>query len=258
VRGVPFRFVIARSREAYVAAGDAQIGVAAHAPHLLSADGAIEPVLTPVASEYITQGAYLRYGKRIIDVTLGTALLLLALPLIALVALAVALTSGWPVFYRSSRTGMDGRPFQMWKFRTMVRDADAVSDRWRDTHPALAQEMATAWKLREDPRVTPLGGFLRRSSLDELPQFVNVLRGEMSLVGPRPYLCRESLDPALARSIVAVRPGLTGPFQVRGRNTLSPSQRQQLEAEYWRGVGLASDFGYLPHTLRPLMRLDGH
>jgi undecaprenyl-phosphate galactose phosphotransferase len=146
----------------------------------------------------------------------------------------------------------------MWKFRTMVRDADAVFDRWRETHPALALEMEANWKVHRDPRITPLGGFLRRSSLDELPQFLNVLRGEMSIVGPRPYLSRESLDPLLAASIVAVRPGITGPFQVRGRNTLPPIERQKLEATYWRSVGMWSDVGYMLQTVRPLVRLDGH
>ncbi len=217
-----------------------------------------EPALTPVATERIATGFYLRYGKRIVDVTLATLLLIILLPLIAAVALVALVSSGWPVFYRSSRIGLDGCEFQMWKFRTMVRDADAVSERWAQTHPALAQEMEANWKLKRDPRVTVLGTFLRRSSLDELPQFVNVLRGEMSIVGPRPYLSREALDPMLAPSIVAVRPGLTGPFQVRGRNGLLPIQRQKLEAAYFRDVGLMHDLRYMLMTVRPLLRLDGH
>jgi lipopolysaccharide/colanic/teichoic acid biosynthesis glycosyltransferase len=218
----------------------------------------LEAVFTPVATERIAHGFYLRYGKRALDVVLGTLLLIIVLPLVALVAAAVLVTSGRPVFYRSARLGMDGNEFQMWKFRTMTRDADAVFDRWKETHPALAEEMETRWKVHRDPRVTPLGGFLRRSSLDELPQFLNVLRGEMSIVGPRPYLSRESLDPMLLRSIVAVRPGLTGPFQVQGRNAFSPIERQKLEATYWRGVSLLSDAAYMLQTARPLLRLDGH
>jgi lipopolysaccharide/colanic/teichoic acid biosynthesis glycosyltransferase len=223
-----------------------------------SEQAAEAPLLTPIATERIARGFYLRYGKRMLDVTVATALLAVVVPLIAIVALVVVVTSGWPVFYRSSRVGLDGREFQMWKFRTMVRDADAAYERWKDTHPALAQEMEANWKVHRDPRITPLGGFLRRSSLDELPQFINVLRGEMSIVGPRPYLSRESLDPMLAASIVAVRPGITGPFQVRGRNTLPPIERQKLEATYWRGVTLWSDVAYMLQTARPLVRLDGH
>lgn len=238
-----------------MAEGDALFGAAARVAPL---GGYAEPILTPVVLEGIRRGTYLRWGKRVLDVMLGTALLISILPLFALVALAVLATSGWPMFYRSPRLGMDGRVFQMWKFRTMVRDADAVRDRWRETHPELAARMDASWKLKEDPRVTPLGAFLRRTSLDELPNFINVLRGEMSLVGPRPYLSTEVLDPTLFAAIVAVRPGITGPFQVRGRNTLAPGDRMRIEAWYWRDVGLLSDLWYLVRTLRPLARMDGH
>jgi undecaprenyl-phosphate galactose phosphotransferase len=140
----------------------------------------------------------------------------------------------------------------------MVRDADAASQRWAETHPALARELETNWKVKADPRVTRVGIMLRRSSLDELPQLLNVLRGEMSIVGPRPYLPHESLDPMLEPSILAVRPGLTGPFQTRGRNGLMPIERQKLEASYWRDVRLASDMRYVLRTVRPLLRMDGH
>jgi lipopolysaccharide/colanic/teichoic acid biosynthesis glycosyltransferase len=240
---------------ARVAAGDARSHAAARA---VPAGAYAEPILTPVALEGIRRGAYLRWGKRVLDVTLGTALLLSVLPLFALVALAVLATSGWPIFYRSPRLGMDGRVFQMWKFRTMVRDADSLPGQWAVTEPALARELQERWKLACDPRVTPLGTFLRRSSLDELPQFINVLRGEMSIVGPRPYLPREVLDPLLAPSITAVRPGLTGPFQTRGRNGLLPIERQKLEATYWRDIRFVRDLGYLVLTARPLLRMDGH
>ena len=218
----------------------------------------IETALTPVAVERIASGFYLRYGKRIFDVVAATVLLLALLPLVIAVALAVIASSGWPVLYRSSRVGLDGRTFRMWKFRTMVRDADAASRRWTETHPALARELQTNWKVKADPRVTRLGGALRRSSLDELPQLLNVLRGEMSIVGPRPYLPHESLDPMLSPSILAVRPGLTGPFQTRGRNGLMPIERQKLEASYWRDVSFANDLRYVLRTVQPLLRMDGH
>jgi exopolysaccharide production protein ExoY len=201
---------------------------------------------------------YRRRGKRAFDVIAGMALLIVLAPLLLLVAAIVLVMSGWPVFYGSERIGLDGRRFQMWKFRTMVRDADAVFERWKDTHPERAAQLLTNWKLEADPRVTALGRFLRRSSLDELPQFWNVLCGEMSIAGPRPYLSRESLDPELARAIISVRPGLTGPFQVRGRKGLSPQARMQLEAGYADDVRLMKDFGYIVRTLRPLMELDGH
>lgn len=218
-----------------------------HAP----AEAALRPPLAP-------RTLYARRGKRILDLVLGVVLTVALVPLIAVVALAVLVTSGWPVFYGSRRTGLDGRPFQMWKFRTMVRDADAVFERWKETHPDRAAQLLTHWKLENDPRVTVLGRFLRTSSLDELPQFWNVLCGEMSIVGPRPYLSREAIDPLLAPAIVAVRPGLTGPFQVCGRKELSPQARMQLEAAYAPRLGFFGDVAYMLRTVRPLLRRDGH
>jgi lipopolysaccharide/colanic/teichoic acid biosynthesis glycosyltransferase len=204
-----------------------------------------------------SRGAYERWGKRVLDATLGPVLAVVLSPLIAGVALAVLVTSGRPIFYGSERIGQGGRRFVMWKFRTMVADADAVYERWKDTHPHLATELSTRWQLPHDPRVTPLGGFLRRSSLDELPQFWNVLRGEMSIVGPRPYLEREAMEPALARAIHSVKPGLTGPFQVRGRKGLSPLARMEIEANYSREVGFWRDVRYMLRTIGPLLKLDG-
>jgi exopolysaccharide production protein ExoY len=203
-------------------------------------------------------GFYARRGKRIVDVVLGLLLGLMLLPLMVAVAFIVLVTSGRPVLYTSERLGMGGKSFPMWKFRTMVRDADAELERWKLTHPDRAAQLLTHWKLARDPRVTLVGRFLRKSSLDELPQFWNVLRGDMSLVGPRPYLSRESLEPALAAAIVAVRPGLTGPFQVCGRKELAPAARMRLEATYAAESGLIRDLTYVALTARPLFRLDGH
>jgi exopolysaccharide production protein ExoY len=215
-----------------------------------------ETTPAPVAAPE-SHDAYQRWGKRLLDGTLGPVLALAALPLIAAVSLAVLVTSGRPIFYGSERIGQGGRRFVMWKFRTMVTDADAVYERWKETHPHLATELSTKWQLSHDPRVTPLGGFLRRSSLDELPQFWNVLRGEMSIVGPRPYLEREAMEPTLARAIHSVKPGLTGPFQVRGRKGMSPLARMEIEANYAREVGFRRDVRYMLRTIGPLLKLDG-
>ncbi len=204
-----------------------------------------------------SRGAHERWGKPLLDATLGPVLAVALSPLIAAVALAVLVTSGRPIFYGSERIGQGGRRFVMWKFRTMVADADAVYERWKDTHPHLATELSTTWQLPHDPRVTPLGGFLRRSSLDELPQLWNVLRGEMSIVGPRPYLEREVMEPALAEAIHSVKPGLTGPFQVRGRKGLSPLTRMEIEANYSREIGFWRDARYMLRTIVPLLKLDG-
>lgn len=217
------------------------------------------PAATPVVLPgWPRTGFYQRRGKRIFDLVVGAALLLALSPLLLIVAATVLVTSGWPIFYGSERIGQDGRRFQMWKFRTMVRDADAVFERWKETHPERATHLLTHWRLEADPRVTVLGRFLRKSSLDELPQFWNVLCGEMSIAGPRPYLSREAVDPALARAITSVRPGLTGPFQVCGRKGLSPQARMQMEAAYVADVRLIKDIGYMIRTVRPLAELDGH
>jgi lipopolysaccharide/colanic/teichoic acid biosynthesis glycosyltransferase len=230
-------------------------------PIQLAAGAGIErraPVLTPIERARAPRpGFYQRRGKRTLDLALGAMLFVVLLPLIAAIACAVLVISGRPVLYASERAGRDGRRFRMWKFRTMDADADAQYEQWKQTHPHLASELSTNWKLQRDPRVTALGRFLRKSSLDELPQFWNVLRGEMSLVGPRPYLPREVIEASLAQAIAAVQPGLTGPFQVRGRKSLSPLSRMEIEATYSRDVGLLRDLGYGLRTLKPLITLDG-
>jgi lipopolysaccharide/colanic/teichoic acid biosynthesis glycosyltransferase len=150
-------------------------------PPILHGDASaqFETLAAPAAAPPMPSSLYARGGKRILDAALGAVLTVVLAPLIALVAIAVLLTSGWPVLYGSERIGLDGRKFQMWKFRTMVPDADAVFERWKETHPDRAIQLLTHWKLESDPRVTALGRFLRTSSLDELPQFWNVIRGEM-------------------------------------------------------------------------------
>ena len=209
------------------------------------------PLAAPASSFYE------RYGKRAFDIAAGSLLLLASLPLMLLVAIAVAMTSRGPILYRSERIGLHGRRFSMWKFRSMVRDADAVMARWIETHPDLAARYQTDYKLKDDPRITRIGRFLRQSSLDELPQFWNVVRGDMSLVGPRPYL--PTLPPAddLRALVFGIRPAVTGPFQVSGRNTMTPARRMALDAEYAARVTFRGDLRYLLRTLRPLLRMDG-
>ena len=219
---------------------------------------ALPTVALALAQGDVRRSFYLRRGKRVFDVVFATALFMALAPLLILVAAVVLVMSGWPIFYGSERIGLDGKRFQMWKFRTMVRDADATFERWKDTHPERASQLLTNWKLDADPRVTALGRFLRKSSLDELPQLWNVLCGEMSVAGPRPYLSREALDPSLAGAIVSVRPGLTGPFQVRGRKSMSPQDRMALEAGYSADVRFLKDLAYVARTAKPLLELDGH
>lgn len=206
------------------------------------------PVLAP-------RTFYARYGKRALDVMLGSVLLLLSAPIVALAALAVLVTSGWPAFYGARRLGRDGRPFTMWKLRTMRPNAEEILERLVREDGALALELKTHQKLVRDPRVTLVGKLLRRTSIDELPQLWNVVRGDMSLVGPRPYLRRDLSE--ADEDILAVRPGMTGPWQVSGRHRLPPRTRVALDRAYVRTMSFAHDLRLLLLTIRPLVRLDG-
>jgi exopolysaccharide biosynthesis polyprenyl glycosylphosphotransferase len=192
--------------------------------------------------------------KRGLDLVLGGLALVLAAPLIAVLALAVRLGSPGPAFYRQTRAGKGGRPFRMWKLRTMTADADA---RLGDL-VALDQLQEPVYKLRADPRVTRLGRLLRRWSLDELPQLLNVVRGEMSLVGPRPEDVRvvaRYREPELFR--LQMRPGMTGPMQVHGRGELSMRERLAVEREYIENYSLTRDIHLMVKTVAAVARGQG-
>jgi exopolysaccharide biosynthesis polyprenyl glycosylphosphotransferase len=184
--------------------------------------------------------------KRAFDVVAALVALFAALPLFVLAALATLLDSGLPIFFRQTRGGEHARPFQMLKFRTMVRDAEA-----RLPELVRFDELADPmFKLKADPRVTRVGRVLRRTSIDELPQLVNVLRGDMSIVGPRP----EQLDLVERYAPehqfrIAVKPGITGPMQVYGRGELTFEERLAVEREYVENLSLARDIRILLMTL---------
>jgi undecaprenyl-phosphate galactose phosphotransferase len=202
---------------------------------------------------------YQRRGKRLLDITLGSVLFVGLLPIMAAVAVAVLLTSGFPVLYAAERVGKNGRPFLIWKFRTMVRDAEKVLERWKETHHELAGEYERDFKLADDPRITALGRFLRKSRLDELPQLWNVICGEMSLVGPRPIVEREvSKYGERAGMFLSVRPGITGRWQMNGRNHVTYPDRVWIELAYCRSVTLLGDAGILVQTLTAPLRYDGN
>jgi exopolysaccharide biosynthesis polyprenyl glycosylphosphotransferase len=184
--------------------------------------------------------------KRCFDVLVSSVVLLVALPFLLLVALAILVGSGVPVFFRQVRAGERGRPFQMLKFRTMVKDAEAMLPELVP-FDELEEPM---FKLKKDPRVTRVGRFLRRTSIDELPQLFNVLRGEMSLVGPRP----EQLDLVERYAPehefrLEVKPGITGPMQVYGRGELTFEERLAVEREYVENLSLARDLRIVLMTL---------
>ncbi len=184
--------------------------------------------------------------KRAMDVLLSAVLLLPCLPLFALIALAIKLTSSGPVFFTQMRPGHNKRPFKMIKFRTMVKDADKLID--QVAH--MNQESGPAFKIKNDPRITHFGRFLRKTSLDELPQLINVLKGEMSLVGPRPLFYWEfnRIDDAWVQRRFSVKPGITGLWQVSGRSNVSFEGRIQMDLYYIDNWSLIKDLQILAKT----------
>ncbi len=202
-------------------------------------------------------GAGSRRIKRIFDVVAALLLGLLALPVGLVIALVICLESRGPVFFAHTRIGKGHRRFRLWKFRSMVVDADAVLQRHLEENPDRMWEWLRTHKLKDDPRVTRVGRFLRRTSLDELPQLWNVLAGDMSMVGPRPIVEEEAAKYGTAFSLYAqVKPGLTGLWQVSGRNDTSYRQRVDLDSKYIRNWTLGTDFRVLLDTARVVV--GGH
>lgn len=189
--------------------------------------------------------------KRAVDLALTLCLLLVIAPLILLVAIGVAISSGWPVIFSHHRVGRDGRLFPVFKFRSMRSNSDVVLTAFLDSDPSARDEWNTYQKLRNDPRVTRFGRFLRATSLDELPQLWNVLRGDMSLVGPRPITEQElhRYGPHAAL-YCAMRPGITGMWQVNGRSTLTFSQRISFDVDYVTKWSNLLDLRILAKTLK--------
>jgi lipopolysaccharide/colanic/teichoic acid biosynthesis glycosyltransferase len=191
-----------------------------------------------------------RVVKRLIDVVVGVASIALLLPLMALVAAAIVIDSrGWPI-YVQRRLGRFGADFPLLKFRTMVKNAEQMGDELFETDPKLKLEWRTFQKVRDDPRVTRVGKLLRKFSLDEIPQLINVALGHMSLVGPRPVL-----DGEIQRFgkevplILSVRPGLTGLWAVSGRSDISYEERAALESRYIREFDLGLDLWIVVKTV---------
>jgi lipopolysaccharide/colanic/teichoic acid biosynthesis glycosyltransferase len=195
-------------------------------------------------------GARLRpIAKRAMDIAGAAALLLATAPVFLILALLVRLDGG-RVFYAHERIGRGGQAFGCLKFRSMVVDADRRLAALLERDPAARAEWDSTRKLKNDPRVTMVGRFLRASSLDELPQLINVLKGEMSLVGPRPVQAAElaAFYGAAAQHYLSVRPGLTGPWQISGRNDTSYAQRVALDVAYVTQPSLLTDIRILLRT----------
>jgi exopolysaccharide biosynthesis polyprenyl glycosylphosphotransferase len=189
-------------------------------------------------------------AKAALDKVLGGALLLVAAPVIGAAAAAVRLTSAGPAFYRQTRVGVDGRTFTLWKLRSMYVDADQR----RDAYLAQTDRDGPMFKMHADPRITKVGRVLRRHSIDELPQLLNVVTGDMSLVGPRPPLESEVATYAdRVQRRLHVRPGLTGLWQVSGRADLSWEESVRLDLRYVDNWSLAMDLLILWKTFRAVV-----
>lgn len=201
--------------------------------------------------------AYSRWGKRLFDVTVVVLVLPFILPLMAILFGLIAFDGGKPIF-KHQRVGRDGRIFGCLKFRTMVHDAEARLNKLLSEDPAAAEEWAASFKLRDDPRITRFGRAIRKSSLDELPQLWNVLRGDMSLIGPRPVTEAEiPLYGLHAEAYHSVRPGLTGIWQVSGRNSLSFDERVELDRRYVERLSFLQDLRILLLTVPAVLHVTG-
>ena len=189
-------------------------------------------------------------AKRAIDITLASAMLLLFLPLMLFIALLIATGDRGPVFYGHERIVYNGRLFRCLKFLSIAAESAILLDTYLASNPAARREWTETQKLRNDPRVTALGRFLRSTSLDELPQLINVIRGDMSLVGPRPIVQAEV--PRYADRIQAylsTRPGITGLWQVSGRSDVDYARRVEFDVNYVRNWSLGGDLAILGRTV---------
>ena len=193
--------------------------------------------------------------KRLFDFTISSILLVLLSPLFLMIYLIIKATSPGPGFFVQPRLGLNGKIFKIFKFRTMVDDAEKM----QPTLENLNESQSPAFKIKHDPRITSVGSILRRSSMDELPQLINVLRGDMSLVGPRPLPLRD-YDNGFAswqETRLGVRPGITCLWQVSGRSRLSYEEWRKLDIDYIENVSFRLDMKILAETIPAILRQEG-
>jgi len=229
-------------------------------PHTHAFGGKTAVVNSAVNSPWLEQPARIVGGnaKRSFDIIAALAAILLLLPLFCLIALAIKLWDRGPIFYRHRRVGANGTAFDCLKFRSMVMNGDEVLSHHLAVNGAAAREWEESRKLRDDPRITPLGASMRKTSIDELPQLVNILKGEMSFVGPRPIVTAEvpKYGAAIAHYLRA-RPGLTGPWQVSGRNDVDYTTRVALDRGYVEDWSFRRDLVIIAKTARVVLTARG-
>jgi len=229
------------------------------APALSAPVARVELPWTPkgAAGVPVLRGGYAARGKRAADIVLSVVILVLIAPVLAVLACALWLEGGNP-FYVQVRLGKDGRRFNMWKLRSMVPNADALLEAHLARDPALRREWDLTQKLKRDPRITPIGRFIRMTSLDELPQVFNVLTGDMSLVGPRPMLPDQLALYDNPPAYFAVRPGITGLWQVEARNEAAFALRSIYDSLYVSRLSVGEDLRILMRTFRVMVRATGY
>ncbi len=216
-----------------------------------------DPGMTePLSGRWTGRGLYRRRLKRAFDIAAIVAALPIVLPMIAVLALLIR-RDGGPVFYSQDRVGRGGRLFRFWKLRSMVVDAEARLEAHLAAHPEARAEWEATQKLKDDPRVTGIGRVIRKTSMDELPQLWNVMRGDMSLVGPRPIMT-DQLPLYPGRAYFSLRPGLTGFWQVGDRNETNFASRAVYDTSYARNVSFLTDVAVLFLTIRTVLRGTGY
>ena len=199
--------------------------------------------------------------KRILDLFVATLLILAFSPFWIIIPLLIFLDSGWPVIFTHKRVGKGGDDFELFKFRSMVLNADEILH--QKNHKLLQQFKKGDWKIaaKDDPRITPLGRFLRSFTIDEFPQLFNVLKGQMSMVGPRAYVRKELEEQSkkypetkqYIPHILSVKPGITGPWQTSGRNEIPFAQRAEMDADYAVNRSIKKDILILLHTPKAML-----
>ena len=199
-----------------------------------------------------------QFLKRCLDICLALVMGILCSPIMIIIALLIKLDSKGPIFFRQKRIGLGGKEIYIWKFRTMVQNADEILQEYFRKNPELKKEWEMNQKLINDPRIIKIGKFLRKTSLDELPQLWNVLKGDLSMVGPRPIIYEEIEKYKQAFELYKkVRPGITGLWQISGRNNLSYSERINLDTYYVRNWSIWLDIYILAKTPLEVLKCNG-
>lgn len=200
-----------------------------------------------------------RVSKRSLDILGGIVGCLMLVPITIGIAISKFIhKEKGPLFYSQDRIGKDGKSFKIYKFRSMVVGADEILERYLEENEEAAEEYRINKKLKNDPRITKTGAFIRKTSLDEFPQFINVLKGDMSLVGPRPYLPREKEDMgAYYTYITKCKPGITGLWQVSGRSECNFNERLNLDLTYYNDRNFKNDCKILTKTVENVIKREG-